>query len=96
VRQVGKVAPGQKTLLDVLAPIADALRIALDAGRADELGTRALAAAATGLHQTSKLVALKGRAAALGEASRPHLDPGACSTALMLGAVLSVLEPQPA
>jgi phosphoenolpyruvate---glycerone phosphotransferase subunit DhaL len=96
VRRTGRVVPGQKTILDVLAPVADALRIAVDAGRHDEIGARIVAAAATGLHRTSKLVAMKGRAAEIKEKSLHHIDPGACSAALLIGAVVSVLEPQPA
>jgi dihydroxyacetone kinase len=38
------------------------------------------------------MVARKGQAAALGEASKGHLDPGACSSALLVGTVVRVLE----
>jgi dihydroxyacetone kinase-like protein len=38
--------------------------------------------------------ATKGRASFLGERSIGHLDPGACSSALLVGAVVSVLEGQ--
>jgi dihydroxyacetone kinase-like protein len=94
VRRAGRVAPGQKTMLDVLAPVADTLRISVDAGRREDIGARLIAAAANGLHQTSKLVATKGRAAGLKEKSLHHIDPGACSMALLIGAVVSALEPQ--
>ncbi|MDX6752180.1 DAK2 domain-containing protein [Geminicoccaceae bacterium 1502E] len=92
VRRAGAAAPGQKTMLDVLCPVADALRIAHDAGDDHLLGTRALAAAAAGLHRTSRCLATKGRAAARREESLGHLDPGACSCALMIGAVIATLE----
>lgn len=93
LRREGRVAPGEKTMLDVLGPVADAFRVAVDSGRTREIGARVLAAAATGLHRTSKLQALKGKAAALGARSLDHLDPGACSVTLVLGAVVGVLEP---
>lgn len=93
VRREGAAAPGQKTMLDVLCPVADALRVAHDRGDDHLLGTRALAAAAAGLHRTTHHEAMKGRAAARREESRGHLDPGACSCALLVGAVIAVLEP---
>jgi phosphoenolpyruvate---glycerone phosphotransferase subunit DhaL len=46
----------------------------------------AAAAAAKGAEDTVDLVARKGRASYLGERSAGHLDPGARSTALLLGA----------
>ena len=68
------------------------LRRALDAGRLEGIGTRVVAAAAHGLHQTSYVKATKGRASFLGERSIGHIDPGACSSALLIGAVVRVLE----
>jgi dihydroxyacetone kinase-like protein len=91
VRQSGGAGKGEKTMLDVLAPVAEALRRAADGGGRD-VGTRAVAAAAHGLHQTSYMIARHGPGAALGEASKGHLDPGACSSALLVGAVVRVLE----
>ncbi len=49
----------------------------------------ASAAAETGARETAPLVARKGRASYLGERSAGHLDPGARSTALVLGAFAS-------
>jgi hypothetical protein len=53
-----------------------------------------LAAAAHGLHATTHMVARHGLAADLGPASVNRLDPGACSCALLIGAVLGVLDRQ--
>jgi phosphoenolpyruvate---glycerone phosphotransferase subunit DhaL len=84
---------GDKTLLDVLEPAAHALRAELAEGRpGPAIASRVVAAAAFGLHRTSRLVAKHGRAADLGAASVNHLDPGAWSAALMVGAVVGVLE----
>ena len=58
------------------------------------IGTRLVSAAAHGLHRTSYMKATKGRASFLGERSVGHLDPGACSSALLVGAVVRVLEDQ--
>jgi dihydroxyacetone kinase-like protein len=90
VRRQGQAAKGEKTMLDVLSPVAEALQRAVRDG--GDAGTRAVAAAAHGLHQTSYLIARHGPAAALGEAGKGHLDPGACSSALLVGAVVRVLE----
>ena len=93
LRQAGGAKVDNKTMLDVLEPVARALATAAAEGRAEGLGSRAVAAAAYGLHRTSRLVAKHGQAAALGSASVNHLDPGAWSAALIVGAVVGVLEP---
>jgi phosphoenolpyruvate---glycerone phosphotransferase subunit DhaL len=93
LREAGGAKVDDKTMLDVLEPVARALATAAAEGRAEGLGSRAVAAAAYGLHRTSRLVAKHGQAAALGSASVNHLDPGAWSAALIVGAVVGVLEP---
>jgi phosphoenolpyruvate---glycerone phosphotransferase subunit DhaL len=92
----GEVRVGEKTLLDVLGPVAQALSAGAAEGRMEGLGSRVMAAAAHGLHRTSRIAARHGLAAGLGEASVNHLDPGAWSSALLVGAVVGVLEPTPA
>ncbi len=94
VKRRGKAETGEKTMLDVLCPVAEALRRASLDGDADMVGTRMVSAAAHALHRTSYMKATKGRASFLGERSIGHLDPGACSSALLVGAVVSVLEGQ--
>jgi phosphoenolpyruvate---glycerone phosphotransferase subunit DhaL len=88
----GKAAAGDKTMLDALIPAVDALDAALSdgAGLADAL--RAAAAAAdAGSDATVPLVARKGRASYLGERSAGHRDPGATSTALLVGTAAATL-----
>ena len=92
----GGARVGEKTLLDVLGPVAQALVAGAAAGRTEGLGGRLMAAAAHGLHRTSRVAARHGLAAGLGEATVNHLDPGAWSSALLVGAVVGVLEPTPA
>ncbi|RAI02454.1 dihydroxyacetone kinase subunit L [Acuticoccus sediminis] len=87
VKKRGKSDVGAKTMLDVLVPVADALR----AGPAEPLGT-ARESAAAALEATRDMVATKGRAAFLGERSAGHLDPGARSSTLLIDAVSAVLE----
>jgi len=94
VQDAGGARKGDKTMLDVLVPVADALRTAVAHGRTENLGGRLIAAAGHGLHMTSRIEAKKGLAADLGPASVNHLDPGACSSALLVGAVVAVFEPR--
>ena len=79
----GKAEPGDKTMVDALTPAVEAARSAGES----VAGVLAAAAAAArdGAESTVPLVARKGRASYLGERSAGHLDPGARSTALLLG-----------
>jgi dihydroxyacetone kinase-like protein len=87
---------GSKTLLDVLAPVVEALERAHAGSDADDLGRLALAAAGHAMHHTRDLVAAWPPANALGRNSLEHIDPGACSAALVIGAIVGVLCEQPA
>ena len=89
VKARGRSEQGQKTMLDVLVPVHEALGQDMD-GRISEL--RPLAAQAA--EATIPMLALKGRASFLGERSIGHMDPGARSCALMVDAICEVLESQ--
>ncbi|MFD5885454.1 dihydroxyacetone kinase subunit DhaL [Streptomyces sp. NPDC060334] len=83
VAQLGGAAPGDKTMLDALVPGVAALATSYRAaGEAAENGALA----------TVPLLARKGRASYLGERSIGHQDPGATSSALLLGALAEVTE----
>jgi phosphoenolpyruvate---glycerone phosphotransferase subunit DhaL len=86
VQARGKSERGQKTMLDVLIPVAEVL----------EGGETAPAAVARAAHAaadaTIPVKAVRGRASFLGERSIGHMDPGARSSALMIEAIGSVLE----
>ncbi len=82
VKARGKSDFGQKTMLDVLGPVRDAL----------QSGDDLVAAADAAAEATVPMKAIKGRASFLGERSIGHMDPGARSSALMIGAVVAVLE----
>ncbi|WP_020502237.1 dihydroxyacetone kinase subunit DhaL [Sciscionella marina] len=81
----GKAEPGDKTMVDALAPAVTAAESAVTVSEALEAAARA---AAEGAEATRDLVARKGRASYLGERSAGHIDPGARSTALILRALL--------
>ncbi|UWF78002.1 MULTISPECIES: dihydroxyacetone kinase subunit DhaL [Microbacterium] len=80
----GKAEPGDKTMVDAMAPALDALDAAIGEGAGlKEAALAAADAAASGRDATEPLVARKGRASYLGDRSVGHLDPGAASTALL-------------
>lgn len=83
VRERGKAKPGDKTMVDSLAPAAMKSREMVSAPLAEAL--KAVAEAARqGMEKTKELVATTGKAKTLGERSLGHPDPGAVSTYLIL------------
>ena len=93
VRRRGKSDVGDKTMLDVLAPVCEALRDGLSQSLPvprllDGLST----AAARGLESTRALQARKGRASFLAERSVGHLDPGARSSQIIVDAACASLR----
>ncbi len=89
LQQRGKAQPGDKTMVDAWAPAASAASKAAAAGDDGVAVLRAAAfAAVEGAAATEPLVARKGRASYLGERSAGHRDPGAQSTAYLLGAAV--------
>jgi phosphoenolpyruvate---glycerone phosphotransferase subunit DhaL len=91
VKKRGGARPGQKTMLDALAPAADAAREAEAEGLA--AAARAAAeAAAQGVEATKSMMATTGKAAALGGRSLGHPDPGAISISLILDAMRDYIE----
>jgi dihydroxyacetone kinase-like protein len=89
VQARGKAVAGDKTMVDALLPAVAAADKAAEAEGADVAAvlTAAAGAAERGSESTMDLVARKGRASYLGQRSAGHLDPGARSTALILGAL---------
>lgn len=77
VKARGKSEIGQKTMLDVLAPVADALSHEGDPAKA----------AAEAANATIPMKAIRGRASFLGDRSIGHMDPGARSSALLVTAI---------
>ncbi len=84
----GKSQIGQKTMLDVLQPVHDALT---GGKTAPEIADFADAAA----EATVPMKALRGRASFLGDRSIGHMDAGARSTALLVRTIVETLEGQP-
>lgn len=87
VQQRGKAQPGEKTMIDVLAPAIAALEsAAAQHASVDEALARMVTAAETGMQHTVELQAMKGRASYLGARSIGHMDPGAASAFLLVRA----------
>ena len=88
VVELGAAQEGDKTMVDALAP---AVRTLKDEAAAGSPVAQAIAAASAageaGMRATVPMQASKGRASYLGERSIGHQDPGATSTALILGAL---------
>lgn len=89
VKARGKSDRGQKTMLDVLGPVSDALA---GAAADPQLGDRLKRVATEAAEATVPMKAIRGRASFLGDRSIGHMDPGACSSALMIAAVVDFLE----
>ncbi len=77
----GKSKAGEKTMLDVLFPVADALRDGKDGAEIADIANNAADA-------TVPMKALRGRASFLGERSIGHMDPGSRSSALLVACVV--------
>lgn len=86
VKARGKADFDNKTMLDVLGPVAR--QLADGATTID--GVRRLAHERA--QATVPMKAIKGRASFLGERSIGHMDPGARSSELMIAAICDVLE----
>lgn len=84
---LGHAAPGDKTMVDALAPAADALAAgAAGAGDIREDVAAAARAARAGADATAELVARLGRASYVGELSRGVRDAGAEAVAMFFEA----------
>ncbi len=85
IMQRGKSKPGEKTIVDVLSPAAEALRAAAESGAtlAEAFG-RCLAAAREGLAKSKDMIAQHGRVAYYQEQSKGKEDPGAVAASYII------------
>ncbi|HWA20614.1 MAG TPA: dihydroxyacetone kinase subunit DhaL [Devosia sp.] len=81
----GKSQIGQKTMLDVLYPLADAVKSGTPVGELPAVAQRAA-------EETIPLKAIRGRASFLGDRSIGHMDPGSRSVSLITAAIVRTLE----
>ena len=92
VVQRGHAEPGDKTMVDALAPALDALDAALASGSGIAAALHeATVAAEKGREATQAMVARKGRASYLGQRSVGHLDPGAVSAVMLINSAATAV-----
>jgi dihydroxyacetone kinase-like protein len=92
VKQRGKADAGEKTMLDVLIPVAASLRQSAADSVALPVALENVAQTAiAGMESTRDMLATKGRASFLEERSRGHIDAGAKTSQLMICAMVDVL-----
>ena len=94
VKQRGKADVGEKTMMDVLIPVANCLKEGVEKDiDLKDLMRKTIETAEKGMLSTKNLLATKGRASFLGERSKGHIDPGARSSQLMIKSVcMSILN----
>ena len=96
LRIAGKAQPGDKTMVDALEPFAAAFVKAVDKGESKADAWKvASEAAAGGAEATKSMVAKVGRARTHGQQSLGTPDPGAASFAVVVQAVMPILEEHP-
>lgn len=85
VKQRGKAEVGDKTMVDVLEPVAEAL----NAGKSfDDV----VKIAEESMEKTKDFKAKKGRASYVGERSIGHIDPGAASSYILVKETLGAIN----
>ena len=95
VKQRGKADAGEKTMLDILIPVAASLRqAAANSVALPEVLENVAQTAIAGMESTRDMLATKGRASFLEERSRGHIDAGAKTSQLMICALVEVLAEQ--
>ena len=93
LKQRGKADVGEKTMLDVWVPVANALKQDVAEGKPlNDVLDHICSVAEEGVESTRDMLATKGRASFLGERSKGHIDAGAKTAQLMINAIASVIN----
>lgn len=92
IKKRGKADVGEKTMLDVLVPVAQYLQQASKNQLTQQVLDDIDRVAADGVESTRDMLASKGRASFLGERTKGHLDAGAKTAQLMICAINQVLS----
>jgi len=88
----GKSEAGEKTMLDVLIPVAEVLQQKSTQLAFDDLLAAVKDTAVLGMQSTENMLATKGRASFLEERSLGHIDAGARSSQLIICAIADELQ----
>jgi len=90
--QRGKAQAGEKTMLDVLIPVAAAFKQLAEQGQSSrDIAAALKTIASDGLESTRNMLATKGRASGLGERAIGHLDAGAKSCQVMIDTICDLV-----
>ena len=93
VQDRGKAKVGDKTMVDALAPAAEAARSALNDGASiEQVAEAAAKAAAAGAEASRGLVAKVGKSKGLGERTVGFVDPGALTTSIVLESISETIR----
>ena len=88
IKRRGKADVGEKTMLDVLIPVAQKFtELAQQGAERNAIFAALKLTAEQGMQSTRDKIATKGRAAFLGERAIGHIDAGAKSSQVMIAAV---------
>ena len=87
----GKSNVGEKTMLDVLIPVAIKLKEIKNEKKMNLVAEKIKKVAQEGMLSTKEMIATKGRASFLGERAKGHIDPGARSSQLAIEAICNEL-----
>ncbi len=92
ISELGVAKPGDRTMLDALAPFAQTFRDGVAAARpAGDVLTDAVRAAEGGAEATTRMLPRRGRSSYLGQRALGHADPGAVAVSIWLRAVVGSL-----
>ena len=93
IKQRGKSDVGQKTMLDVLIPVAAKFQeLASSNMSTQEIASDINQFAIDCAHNTKDMLPTKGRSSGLGERALGHMDPGAKSCQVMISAVCQNIQ----
>ena len=90
----GKAGLGEKTMLDVLIPVAEQFKALAQHQDSKTIAQQLPQVALDGVLATKDMIATKGRAAGLGERAIGHIDPGAKSCQVMICTVCDLVAHQ--
>ena len=93
MKQRGKADVGEKTMLDVLVPVALSLKDSATASaELPDVLENIKREAVSGMESTRDMLATKGRASFLGERTKGHIDAGAKTTQLMICTIANTIQ----
>ena len=84
MKERGKAGVGEKTMMDVLIPVSDKLKVIKNNNEIEQGLNEIIKIAKDRMLSTKDMLCTKGRASFLGERAKGHIDPGARSSQLII------------